>query len=71
MDQTLINITLNGERRDVPGDTSVAALLERLGFTTDLVAVEVNRELVRKRDFQERLLGDGDHVEVVEFVGGG
>ncbi|HEY0787627.1 MAG TPA: sulfur carrier protein ThiS [Thermoanaerobaculia bacterium] len=68
---TPINVTLNGERRELPGATSVAALLERLGVATDLVAVEVNRELVRKRDFQEHLLGDGDQVEVVEFVGGG
>lgn len=66
-----IDITLNGERREVPGATSVAALLERLGFATELVAVEVNRELVRKKDFRERVLEDGDHVEVVEFVGGG
>ncbi len=66
-----INVTLNGEQRELPAATSVAALLDRLGFATDLVAVEVNRQLVRKRDFQEHLLGDGDQVEVVEFVGGG
>jgi thiamine biosynthesis protein ThiS len=66
-----IHVTLNGEQRELPAATSVAALLERLGVATDLVAVEVNRELVRKRDFRERVLGDGDQVEVVEFVGGG
>jgi sulfur carrier protein len=68
---TPINVTLNGEQRELPADSTVAALLERLGVATDLVAVEVNHQLVRKRDFQDHLLGDGDHVEVVEFVGGG
>lgn len=68
---TPINVTCNGEQRELPADSTVAGLLQRLGVATDLVAVEVNRELVRKRDFQERVLGDGDQVEVVEFVGGG
>jgi sulfur carrier protein len=66
-----IKVTINGEARELPPETSVDALLAHLGLTTDLVAVELNRELVRKREFASRLLGEGDHVEVVEFVGGG
>jgi thiamine biosynthesis protein ThiS len=69
--QTSITITLNGHPRDVPGGISVADLLQVLGMQPELVAVEINRELVRKRDFGAHRLLDGDQIEVVEFVGGG
>lgn len=68
---TNIHVTLNGEQRELPGGMSVDELLENVGMKAELVAVEINRELVRKRDFGTRHLGEGDQVEIVEFVGGG
>jgi thiamine biosynthesis protein ThiS len=35
------------------------------------VAVEVNKELVVKKDWSAKMLSEGDRVEVVSFVGGG
>jgi thiamine biosynthesis protein ThiS len=35
------------------------------------VAVEVNRELVPRRNFEATQLQEGDHVEIVTLVGGG
>ena len=69
--ETLITLTLNGAAREFPPGTTVSQLLETLGMQLELVAVEINRELVRKRDFAGRTLADGDQIEVVEFVGGG
>ena len=68
---TLITLTLNGAAREFPSGTTVAQMLETLGMPPELVAVEINRELVRKRDFASRTIGAGDQVEIVEFVGGG
>lgn len=68
---TNIHVTLNGEQRELPGGMSVDDLLENVGMKAELVAVEINRELVRKRDFAVRRVDEGDQIEVVEFVGGG
>ena len=67
----MIQILLNGESRDVPAGTSVAGLVELLGHAGRRVAVEVNREIVPKSLHAERLLADGDAVELVHALGGG
>ncbi len=64
-------IRLNGERRGVPDGTSVAGLVEELGFAREQVAVERNRELVPRAAHATTPLADGDEVEVVTLVGGG
>ena len=64
-------ITLNGERRDWPGPQSVERLLQDLALDGRLVAVELNRLVVKRGRFAETLVRDGDEVEIVSFVGGG
>ena len=64
-------ITVNGARQEVPGGTTIAALLARLGVPPEAVAVERNRAIVRRRDHERTALADGDQVEIVTFVGGG
>ena len=66
-----VPITLNGEPRDVPAGTTVAALLETLAVPARGSAVERNRELVPRRDHAGTPLAAGDRVEIVTLVGGG
>jgi thiamine biosynthesis protein ThiS len=66
-----IDIQVNGEGRQVPGDQSVAALLTWLEVASERVAVELNRTLVRKRDWDRTVVPNGALLEIVEFVGGG
>ncbi len=66
-----VRITLNGEQRSLPGATTIDGLIERLALDRDAVAVERNREIVRRGQWLGTLLVDGDRVEVVHFVGGG
>jgi thiamine biosynthesis protein ThiS len=66
-----VNITLNGDPLDVPGPVSVAALLESLAIDARRVAVEHNLVIVKRAAFDEIIVRDGDHVEIVNFVGGG
>jgi sulfur carrier protein len=66
-----IHIHVNGEEKQAPSDCSVAALLASLGVAGERVAVELNRAIVRKRDWDITLVPDGSQVEIVEFVGGG
>jgi len=46
-------------------------LLEELEATGPGVAVERNREVVRRREYADCLLEPGDEVEIVRLVGGG
>jgi sulfur carrier protein len=66
-----IRIQVNGEDKHAPVDCSVAALLAWLGVAGERVAVELNREIVRKRDWESTVVPGGSQVEIVEFVGGG
>ena len=70
-DSGVIPLTVNGEPREVPAGTTVAALLADLGVQPRGSAVERNRELVPRRDHAGTPLAAGDRVEVVTLVGGG
>lgn len=65
------SIWVNGDRREIPGESRVADLIQSLGLRPELVAVEINRELIQRSAFSERPLRQDDRVEIVEFVGGG
>jgi thiamine biosynthesis protein ThiS len=66
-----LRIVLNGEPRDLEGPLSVAALLTHLGIDARLVAVEVNRRVIRRAQHDATPVPDGAEVEIVSFVGGG
>ncbi len=66
-----VTIQLNGETYEVPEPLTVDALLARLAIDGRRVAVEVNELVVKKAAYADTLVGDGDAVEVVNFVGGG
>lgn len=66
-----LTITLNGERRELPGPLTVAGLLRHLGVRPEQVAVELNRGLVGRKLHDETPVADGDELEVVTLVGGG
>ena len=66
-----MEIYINGERRQVGEGTTVRSLLRDLSLPETRVAVERNRSLVRKTEFDDTVLGEGDRIEIVTFVGGG
>jgi sulfur carrier protein len=66
-----MKIRLNGEFRDIPEGTTVAALLRLLEVPEHRVAVERNRLVVGRGRFEAERLSEGDCLEVVRFVGGG
>ncbi len=66
-----VTITVNGEERDVPADTTVSGLIELMKIEAGRIAVEVNREIVTKSLHATHRLEAGDRVEIVTMVGGG
>jgi thiamine biosynthesis protein ThiS len=49
----------------------VRALLETLGISGSHVAVEVNRKIIRRGEWEQTPISNLDRVEIVQFVGGG
>jgi len=66
-----ISITINGEERQVPSGLNIGNLLVLLGLDGGRVAVELNRALVRKAEWEATAVEAGASLEVVTFVGGG
>lgn len=66
-----IEIVLNGEPRGVPDGLTVEQLLAFLQTDPSRVAVELDREIVRKPEWARTAVRAGAQVEVVWFVGGG
>lgn len=66
-----MRILLNGESHDLSSPVTVQTLLETLGIDPRRVAVERNLVVVRRAHYATELVGDGDEVEIVNFVGGG
>lgn len=66
-----MNITLNGEKKEVPDGVTVLGLLLQLAIQPERVAVELNENVVRKNAYATAQVKDGDRVEIVSFMGGG
>ncbi|NGP53405.1 sulfur carrier protein ThiS [Thioalkalivibrio sp. XN8] len=66
-----MEITLNGERLELPDGATAAELIEQLGLAGRRYAMEVNGELVPRSAHPGHRLMPGDRVEIVHAVGGG
>ncbi len=62
-------IKVNGENLN-KANMTVKELLLSEGYSLARIAVELNGEILLKAEY-DRLLCDGDCLEVVNFVGGG
>jgi thiamine biosynthesis protein ThiS len=66
-----MQLTINGEIKQVSDHLSVTTLLQELGLDTRKIAVERNREIVAKSTYTNTKLTDDDQIEIVAFIGGG
>jgi thiazole synthase len=66
-----VQVRINGETRTLEGPISVEGLLRELALDPRKIAVERNLEIVPKSAYGHVMLGDGDKLEIVNFVGGG
>lgn len=64
-------IYVNGNKISNADNLSLNDYLLREGYKIPLVAVECNGAIVPKAQYAEKILNDGDIIEVVSFVGGG
>ena len=64
-------VRVNGESVELPDEATVLVLLEKLELPADRVAVEMDRAIVRRADWETTKIRPGASFEIVHFVGGG
>lgn len=66
-----MKVFVNGEEREFEEELSVAELIRRLGLLSIRVAVERNKSIVSRQNWESEIVSEGDRLEIVHFVGGG
>jgi len=67
-----VTIVLNHRMTEYPGERlTVAELLRAMNFTFPLIVIKVNGRLVRREEYAEALVRDGDQVEAIHLISGG
>ena len=67
----MIKIYLNGETREAPAGIDLDHLLELFSLPSQRIAIELNKNVIRRVDWPKTPVAEGDRIEVVHFVGGG
>ena len=66
-----MKLWVNGELSEVDGICNVAELAKRFGFPPNTVLIEHNSRALHQREWTERSLAEGDHIEFIRVVAGG
>ena len=66
-----LKITVNGSSVQISEGANITDLLRNLDLNSEMVAVELNAQIVPKIEYTGRVLKESDVLEIVHFVGGG
>jgi sulfur carrier protein len=67
----MIAIELNGASRDIDEGRNVHDLIAALELSNQALAVAINREIVPRHLWVQRMLQQHDRVDIVRAIGGG
>jgi len=66
-----MNIIINGIEKSYTSSLTLETLLIELGYANKKFAVEVNEEIIPRSELRNKLVVDGDKIEIINAVGGG
>ncbi|MCC7105861.1 MAG: sulfur carrier protein ThiS [Chloroflexi bacterium] len=67
----MLDLIVNGKPRSAEDGLTVLGYLGALGINPQIVAVELNGDIVRREELDAYQLKNGDQLEIVRMVGGG
>ncbi|MBX3267155.1 MAG: sulfur carrier protein ThiS [Acidobacteria bacterium] len=67
----MVTIILNGEKKEIESEVTLDRLLDLFSLPKQRVAVELNKEVISRKDWEKTTVSSEDRIEVVHFVGGG
>ncbi len=66
-----MKVFINGKTKEFPNQINLLELLKRFSLPQERIAVELNKEVVRRKDWETIKINDADKIEIIHFVGGG
>ncbi len=64
-------VFINGKKENVADNLTVSQLIDYLKLNRELIAVEINCNIVRKTEYNKYQLKENDEVEILTLIGGG
>jgi thiamine biosynthesis protein ThiS len=64
-------VTVNGEDRTFPPQTTLLDVVRALNLEPERVAIELDRAIVKREMWPDTTIRGGAEIEIVQFVGGG
>ncbi|MBI3601289.1 MAG: sulfur carrier protein ThiS [Candidatus Omnitrophica bacterium] len=66
-----MKVTINGTIKELTGSSYVSDIVAQFCQQSKHVITEVNGRIVPSHDWNNTTVSEGDHIELVAFVGGG
>ena len=66
-----IKIRVNGKLSSIKDNLKLSSYLKKINVPLKKVAIELNREIIDKRNLRNIKLKQNDKIEIVHFIGGG
>lgn len=66
-----MKIQINGKEENVQDGFSVKSLLESKQINPNVVACELNLQVLRRAQLESIILKEGDRLEIIRMIGGG
>ena len=66
-----MKVLINGETKELTNELNLSELLQHFSLPQQRIAIELNKKVVRKKDWKNIKVAEGDKLEVIHFVGGG
>lgn len=67
----MINIKINGKEENVKRGSTILAVLEQKSVEPEMVAVELNGDLIGREEYDQKTLAEGDILEFLYYMAGG
>ncbi len=64
-------IKINGKNTPEALGETLSAYLEKAGYNPEIIAVEVNYNIISKSEYDNYIISEDDEIEIVSFMGGG
>jgi len=66
-----MNIIVNGVEKTYTSSLTLETLINELGHADKKVAIEVNEEIIPRSELRNKMVINGDKIEIINAVGGG
>ena len=66
-----IKIKINGKIKSIIQDSNLSMVLKNIKIPLNKVAIELNEEIIDKKNLNKIKLKQNDKIEIVHFIGGG